>query len=300
MSVDPARERSSARVAALAIWSGRVEPVPLAGGITNRTSRSRIAAAATSCASATTSPCTASCARTSWLRAARRIWPVSARAWCTRSPACWSSTSSRDAPSRRRTCATRPISSGWSTWCGAATGTFRNICAGRPRCSGCSMSCATTRTRSREGDSRHVPLLTGSSGARRATGGRRRPDRGGLRPQRPAGGQLHRRRAAALARRLGLCRLQLAAVRSRRPCLQQRAFPRAGRAGLEPLFRQTRRRSIAPPCRRHDRASLLRETMWSMVSEIHSTVDFDYAAYTAENLRASKPPMRPIWRMDRA
>lgn len=32
-------------------------------------------------------------------------------------------------------------------------------------------------------------------------------------------------------------------------------------------------------------ASLLRETMWSMVSEIHSTVDFDYAAYTAENLK---------------
>jgi len=32
-------------------------------------------------------------------------------------------------------------------------------------------------------------------------------------------------------------------------------------------------------------ASLLRETMWSMVSEIYSPVDFDYAAYTAENLR---------------
>lgn len=31
-------------------------------------------------------------------------------------------------------------------------------------------------------------------------------------------------------------------------------------------------------------ASLLRETMWAMVSEIHSSVDFDYAAYTAENL----------------
>ena len=31
-------------------------------------------------------------------------------------------------------------------------------------------------------------------------------------------------------------------------------------------------------------ASLLRETMWSMVSEIHSRIDFDYAAYTAENL----------------
>jgi len=31
-------------------------------------------------------------------------------------------------------------------------------------------------------------------------------------------------------------------------------------------------------------ASLLRETLWSMVSEIHSTIDFDYAGYTAENL----------------
>ncbi|MBB3355629.1 thiamine kinase-like enzyme [Rhizobium sp. BK049] len=31
-------------------------------------------------------------------------------------------------------------------------------------------------------------------------------------------------------------------------------------------------------------ASLLRETFWSMISEIHSTIDFDYAAYTAENL----------------
>jgi len=31
-------------------------------------------------------------------------------------------------------------------------------------------------------------------------------------------------------------------------------------------------------------ASLLRETMWSMISELHSTLDFDYAAYTAENL----------------
>lgn len=31
-------------------------------------------------------------------------------------------------------------------------------------------------------------------------------------------------------------------------------------------------------------ASLLRETMWSMVSEIHSTLDFNYADYTAENL----------------
>ena len=31
-------------------------------------------------------------------------------------------------------------------------------------------------------------------------------------------------------------------------------------------------------------ASLLREAMWSMVSEIHSTLDFDYVQYTSENL----------------
>jgi len=32
-------------------------------------------------------------------------------------------------------------------------------------------------------------------------------------------------------------------------------------------------------------ASLLREAMWSMVSEIHSKVNFDYATYTVDNLR---------------
>ena len=31
-------------------------------------------------------------------------------------------------------------------------------------------------------------------------------------------------------------------------------------------------------------ASLLREAMWSMVSELYSEIDFDYAAYTEENL----------------
>lgn len=31
-------------------------------------------------------------------------------------------------------------------------------------------------------------------------------------------------------------------------------------------------------------ASLLREAMWSMVSEVHSDIHFDYAAYTQENL----------------
>lgn len=32
-------------------------------------------------------------------------------------------------------------------------------------------------------------------------------------------------------------------------------------------------------------ASLMRETLWSMVSEIHSTLDFDYTEYTAQNMQ---------------
>ena len=32
-------------------------------------------------------------------------------------------------------------------------------------------------------------------------------------------------------------------------------------------------------------ASLLREAMWSMVSEHYSTVEFDFVAYTDTNLR---------------
>ena len=35
-------------------------------------------------------------------------------------------------------------------------------------------------------------------------------------------------------------------------------------------------------------ASLLRETMWSMVSEIHSNIDFDYADYTQKNMSRFK------------
>lgn len=46
-----------------------------------------------------------------------------------------------------------------------------------------------------------------------------------------------------------------------------------------PVSEDLRRRYQAMKC-----ASLLRETMWSMVSEIHSEIDFDYSAYTSENL----------------
>lgn len=47
----------------------------------------------------------------------------------------------------------------------------------------------------------------------------------------------------------------------------------------KPAKTELKRRYGAMKC-----ASLLREAMWSMVSEIHSEIDFDYAAYTDENL----------------
>jgi thiamine kinase-like enzyme len=47
-------------------------------------------------------------------------------------------------------------------------------------------------------------------------------------------------------------------------------------------------------------ASLLREAMWSMVAEIHSTLDADYVAYTAENLRRFELAYAAFQAMDTA
>ena len=57
---------------------------------------------------------------------------------------------------------------------------------------------------------------------------------------------------------------------------------------LEMYFEQTIsadlwKRYFAMKC-----ASLLREAMWSMVSEIHSTLNFDYVKYTTNNLERFK------------
>ncbi len=46
-------------------------------------------------------------------------------------------------------------------------------------------------------------------------------------------------------------------------------------------------------------ASLLREAMWSMVSEIHSSLDFDYRAYTEENLRRFERALACFEEMER-
>ena len=47
-------------------------------------------------------------------------------------------------------------------------------------------------------------------------------------------------------------------------------------------------------------ASLLRETLWSMVSEVHSTLSFDYPAYTAENLSRFEAAWSALEAMERA
>ncbi len=47
-------------------------------------------------------------------------------------------------------------------------------------------------------------------------------------------------------------------------------------------------------------ASLLREALWSMVSELHSTIDFDYRAYTAGNLARFERALAEFDEMDHA
>jgi thiamine kinase-like enzyme len=63
----------------------------------------------------------------------------------------------------------------------------------------------------------------------------------------------------------------------------------------KPVDDELRRRAAAMTA-----ASLLRETMWSMVSEIYSTVDFAYGAYTAENLRRFEAAYAAFAAMDGA
>jgi thiamine kinase-like enzyme len=63
----------------------------------------------------------------------------------------------------------------------------------------------------------------------------------------------------------------------------------------KPVDDSLRRRAAAMTA-----ASLLRESMWSMVSEIYSTVDFDYGAYTAENLRRFEAAYAAFQDMDAA
>ena len=72
-------------------------------------------------------------------------------------------------------------------------------------------------------------------------------------------------------------------LRPLQPRLQQRGLGAETSAGCSKRYFE---KPLTPALWRSYRAmkcaSLLRETMWSMVSEIHSEIDFDYPAYTAD------------------
>ena len=200
-------------------------------------SRSRIADAATSCASAATSPCTASCARTSWPPAAPRMRPGLARGVVHAEPGVlvldfiegrtFTPEDVRDPG--------QPDAAGRA---GAALPPRDSAitCAGPAPMFWVFHVVRDYAHTLREAAAADLPLLADLlARAERARSGRR-PDRDRVRPQRSAGRQLHRRRQAAVAGRLGICRLQLAAVRSRRPRLQQRAAAEQTREMLlEPI-----------------------------------------------------------------
>jgi len=61
----------------------------------------------------------------------------------------------------------------------------------------------------------------------------------------------------------------------------------------QPVTDRLRRRLAAMKC-----VSLLRETLWSIVSEIHSTLDFDYENYTSKNLDRLENALEAFRHMD--
>ena len=169
--------------------------------------------------------------------------------------------------------------------CAWSTPRWRATCAGRPWRSGCSTSCATTPT-----------LQAGSSRphARRCRTCSPRPRPRAAPSARSSWCSATTTCCAANfiddGRRLWLVdwdygRLEQPPVRPGRPRLEQRAWPRPTATAAGGLFRAARStiglRRRAPG---HAAASLLREAMWSMVSELHSTAGLRLRRLPAENL----------------
>ena len=176
------------------------------------------------------------------------------------SPASWCCASSRAAPSARRICA-------------------RNIARLVPLLKTChprsAAACADRPTlfwvfhvirdyvraaRCRSGATSTWPI--GSSGSGAAA------DR--VRPSRSAARQLHRRRQAAVADRLGVWRLRHGDVRSRQPVVQRRVrrAPRTRRCSL-PISRARSADELRRAFAAMKAASALREALWAMVSDVH-------------------------------
>ena len=279
--------------AALAFWSGPVEPEPLGGGITNTNFLVADAAGSFVVRIGDDIPVHHICAQRARRQPAPPMPPASPRRSSTPSPA---RSSSRFIDGRTLTPADVRDPANLDRIAdhraplpprGPAATTAAPACS-----SGSSTSSATTPTRLR--------------------GGSPRPRRRSSPPPRPleARGRAGRASSSATttsspptssttASRLWLidweyAGFNTAALRPRRPRLQHRLDRRGERtlllAGL--LSAATADRRLLRQRRRHDAASLLREAMWSMVSELHSTLDFDYAAYTAENRARFDAPCR--------
>jgi len=67
-------------------------------------------------------------------------------------------------------------------------------------------------------------------------------------------------------------------------CSNSEVSPEAERWVLESYYERVADDALMRRYKAMKCASLLREAMWSMISEIHSTLDFDYRAYTSEYL----------------
>jgi thiamine kinase-like enzyme len=72
--------------------------------------------------------------------------------------------------------------------------------------------------------------------------------------------------------------------------------PEQEKAVLEAYFEATLTDELRRSYAAMKAASLLREAMWSMVSELHSTLPVDYVAYTAENLGRLERAMADVER----
>ena len=111
-----------------------------------------------------------------------------------------------------------------------------------------------------------------------------------LRPPRSAARQPHRRRQAALADRLRICRLRHRHVRSRQPQLEQQLHRRSVGSAARRLFRPRAgrsRRCAATPRWSAPRCCARRCGRWS-ASAISIGPGVDYAAYAAREFRQAR------------
>ena len=296
------RRRARAPPALAASGADPVDPEPLGGGHHQRQLRGRATtAAATSCASATTSPSTASCA-VNELAASRAAHAagVSPAVRPRRARRARPRPSSTAAPSRPRTSRAPNLRAD------------RRACPPRPSrdpeasararrsSSGSSTSSATTRTRSQEGAHR---LSTRAAGlARHAPSGWSGPS--GRSSWSSATTTCSPPTSSTTAAGSGWSTGTMPASTAR--CSIWAASPRTASCRrrerewlLEAYFERPVDGRAAPPAAAMLTASLLREAMWSMVSELHSRIDFDFRAYTAENLARFERALAAFDAMDR-